>query len=145
MSSSYNTFQQQAATYLGITGGTIASLQPSVVTAMYMPTISGASTITVNGATGYKNTLGQTWGTIDATLGNGVNIGRFTYSYPTSFYSQVPAVVYSVNGNDNVASPMLISGDDTATTGSTITVYRATGTGAADLKISWMSQPSPTA
>ena len=142
---SYNTFQIEAATYLGITGGTIASLQPAVITAMYMPTITGVSTITVNGATGYKTTLGSTWGTIDATLGNGVSEGRFTYSFPTSFYTQVPAVVYSVTGNDNVATPVSISGDDTATTGSTITVHRASSTGAADLKICWVSQPSPTA
>lgn len=143
MTSSYNTFQQQAATYLGITGGTISTLQPIVTTVLYMPTITGLSTITVNGATGYKNTLGSTWGTIDATLGNGVASGRFTYSFPAGYYSQVPATVYSVNGNDNVATPVSISGDDTATTGSTITVHRASSTGAADLKISWMSQPSP--
>jgi len=144
MTSSYNTFQNQAATYLGITGGTIASLQPLVTTVLYMPTISGASTITVNGATGYKNTLGATWGTIDATLAGGVASGHFTYSFPTSFYSQVPAVVYSVNGNDD-DSFVYTSGIDTATTGSTVAVVRSTTTGAADLKISWMSQPSPTA
>jgi len=144
MSSSYNTFQQQAATYLGITGGTISTLQPTISTVLYMPTISGTSTITVNGATGYKNTLGATWGTIDATLANGVSSGYFTYSFPTSFYSQVPAVVYSVNGNDD-DSFAYTSGIDTATTGSTVAVVRSTATGAADLKISWMSQPSPTA
>ena len=144
MTSSYNTFQQQAATYLGITGGTISTLQATISTVLYMPTITGVSTITVNGATGYKNTLGQTWGTIDATLAGGVASGYFTYSFPTSFYSQVPAVVYSVNGNDD-DSFVYPSGIDTATTGSTVAVVRSTTTGAADLKISWMSQPSPTA
>jgi hypothetical protein len=144
MTSSYNTFQTQAATYLGITGGTIASLQPTISTVLYMPTISGTSTITVNGATGYKNTIGQTWGTIDATLATAVASGRFTYSFPTSYYSQVPAVVYSVSGNDH-ASFAYTSGVDTATSGSTVAVVRSATSGAANLKISWMSQPSPTA
>jgi len=144
MTSSYNTFQQQAATYLGITGGTISTLQPTISTLMYMPTITGTSTITVNGATGYKNSIGETWGTVDATLSTAVASGHFTYSFPTSYYSEVPAVVYSVNGNDH-ASFAYTSGIDTATTGSTVAVVRSATSGAANLKISWMSKPSPTA
>lgn len=139
MTSTYNTFQIQAQQYLGITGGTISSLQSLITTTAYTPSISGTSTITVNGSTGYYDNVGMTWGTIDATLLDTVASGSFTFTFPTSYYTQVPAVVYSVTGNDDV-SACFVSGYDTQSGETTIVIKRDSTTGAADLKICWISQ-----
>jgi hypothetical protein len=137
---SYNNFKMQCANYLGITG--YSQFHSSIQTAAYTPTISGLSTITVNGATGYSDSLGMCWGTIDCTLANTVAQGRFTYTFPTSFYTEVPAVVYSCNGNDTTSN-IDVTGWDTETSETTINIKRDATAGAANLKISWMAQPSP--
>jgi len=133
--SRYNTFNYQCAEYLGLTG----AAQPAVTSTLYMPTISNATTITVNGATGYSNGIGMCWGTADATLATGNTAGHFTLTFAPTLYTEVPAVVYSVNGNDELKLAT-VSGYDTANDDTTITVERATAAGPANLKISWIAQ-----
>lgn len=133
--SRYNTFNYQCAEYLGLTG----AAQPAITSSMYMPVVSNQTTITVNGATGYSNAIGMCWGTADATLGVGSTAGHFTVSFKPSLYTEVPAVVYSVNGNDDLKI-VSASGLDTANDDTTIAVERATSVAPANLKISWMAQ-----
>lgn len=139
MSSSLNTFQLQSALYLGVQG----PAQPLISYTGYTPTITGEFQITVNTADGFSadlGSLGVCWGTVDASIGAGDADAEFNVSFPTSFFSQVPAAVVSVNGSTSSIGDVITAyASDTMSSDITIRISRSVFVGGVDLKISWVA------
>ena len=133
---SYNTFQIQAASYLGITGGTIASLQPLITYTSYTPSTSSPVNCTIDGATGSYDNLGTSYGYITITTA-GVT-GKFTFQLPDG-YTNPPAVVLGVSGNDTVANQFVVSADESTTTTVVASWVKVEGITESTIRISWIA------
>lgn len=134
---SYNTFQIQAASYLGITGGTIASLQPLITYTSYTPSTSSPVNCTIDGATGTYDNLGTAYGYITITTA-GVT-GKFTFQLPSGVYTNPPAVVLGVSGNDTVANQFVISADESTSTTVVASWVKVEGITESTIRISWIA------
>lgn len=126
-----NSFQKQAEIYLGLTG----LAQPIIETVSYTPTTSGEVNCTINGATGFYNNTGQVHGYISFSCTGAT--GHFTFALPSSYYTEVPAVVVGLSGNDILTNVYLISVDQSANDDVTVSFYRVSGATNSDLRVSF--------